>query len=152
MDTITEVTGITGTQAKNALFIAFLGCIMLGIGEQYVTIAVGVGYPALMSFLALESAGTADDKQWLTYWTVFGAFNIIDHFAHVITDFIPFYLFFKVLFLLWLMHPSTNGALVLYNAYILPGMKDYEAKYAPMFEKVEEKLAEAAEQATEAVE
>merc|ERR1712232_445080 len=94
-----------------------------------------------MSFLALESEGAEDDKQWLTYWTVFGAFNIIDHFSKVITVFVPFYLFFKVLFLLWLMHPSTNGALTLYNAYILPNVQ-----------KAEEKIAELEEQAKDLAE
>merc|ERR1719362_1390608 len=103
---------------------------MLGVGEHYVTIAVGVAYPAFMSFLALESEGADDDKQWLTYWTVFGAFNIVDHFAGVLTVFVPFYLFFKVLFLLYLMHPSTQGALTLYNALILPNVQKYESKIA----------------------
>ena len=107
MDTITEMTGITAIQIKNIIMLIFIGCIMLGVGEEYVTIAVGIGYPAFMSFLALETTNTEDDKQWLTYWIVFGAFNIIDHFADVITVFIPFYLFFKVLFLIFLMHPST---------------------------------------------
>ena len=55
MDTFTEMTGITAVQVKNTLLLGFLGCIMLGIGEDYVTIAVGILYPAFMSFLALET-------------------------------------------------------------------------------------------------
>ena len=89
METITNLTGISSVQIKNIIMLGFIGCIMLGIGEEYVTIAIGIAYPAFMSFLALETKRTDDDKQWLTYWIVFGAFNIIDHFADVITVFIP---------------------------------------------------------------
>ena len=138
METITEMTGITAVQIKNIIMLTFIGCIMLGVGEDYVTIAIGIGYPAFMSFLALETKSTDDDKQWLTYWIVFGAFNIIDHFAEVITAFIPFYLFFKVLFLIFLMHPSTQGALMIYNAYILPNVEKYESKIAEAEKKLEE--------------
>ena len=62
MDTITEATGITSQQIKNGALLAFLGCIMLGVGENFVTILIGVAYPCLMSFLALESEGIDDDK------------------------------------------------------------------------------------------
>ena len=62
MQTITEMTGITAVQVKNIIMLSFLGCIMLGVGEDYVTIAVGIGYPAFMSFLALETKSTDDDK------------------------------------------------------------------------------------------
>ena len=140
METITELTGITASQIKNTALLAFIGCIMLGVGEHYVTIAIGVAYPAVASFLALESHGTDDDKRWLTYWTVFGAFTLVDHFAGIVTVFIPFYLFFKVLFLVFLMHPSTEGALMLYNAYILPTVQKYEST----IEEAEAKAAELA--------
>ena len=64
-------------------------CVMLGIGATYITVAIGVAYPCFMSFIALESDGGEDDKQWLTYWVVFGLLNIVDHFAGFILAFIP---------------------------------------------------------------
>ena len=137
MDTITELTGITSLQIKNIMLLSFVGCIMLGVGEEFVTIAVGIAYPAFMSFLALETKQTDDDKQWLTYWIVFGAFNIIDHFADVITNFIPFYLALKVLFLIYLMHPYTQGALMIYNGLILPNVEKYQAQLDAIDEKLE---------------
>jgi hypothetical protein len=51
---------------------------MLGVGESYIVNILGVVYPCFQSFLALDSQGLDDDKQWLTYWVCFGFFNIID--------------------------------------------------------------------------
>jgi len=81
-----------------------------------------------MSFVALESDGDGDDKQWLTYWVVYGAFSVVDQFAGFILSFIPFYYFLKVGFLVWCMHPSTNGATVVYDTYILPYYQEYEGQ------------------------
>lgn len=91
---------------------------MFGIGASYVTCLIAVAYPAFMTFLALESPDEDDDKQWLTYWVVFGLFSIVDQFAGFILHFIPFYYFIKMSFLIWLFHPSTQGATMVYNNYI----------------------------------
>ena len=65
-------------------------CVLLGVGATYIVTAIGVAYPAFMSFIALESKGTGDDKQWLTYWVVFGLLNIVDQWTGFILSFIPF--------------------------------------------------------------
>ena len=100
--------------------------VMLGIGQTYITNVIGVAYPAFMSFLALESEGKDDDKQWLTYWVCFGAFNIIDQFAGIILSFIPFYFFLKLGFLVYLFHPATLGATQVYQSFILPRVQEYQ--------------------------
>jgi len=102
--------------------------VMFGVGSSYITNLLGVAYPAFMSFLALESDGLEDDKQWLTYWVCFGAFNIVDQFAGVILRFIPFYYFLKLGFLVYLFHPSTLGATTIYEKFIYPRFQQYEAQ------------------------
>jgi len=102
--------------------------VMFGVGSSYITNLLGVAYPAFMSFLALETDGLDDDKQWLTYWVCFGAFNIVDQFAGVILRFIPFYYFLKLGFLVYLFHPSTLGATTVYNTVILPRVQKYESQ------------------------
>lgn len=102
---------------------------MLGIGQTYITNIIGVAYPAFMSFMALESEGVDDDKQWLTYWVCFGAFNIIDQFAGFILMFIPFYFFLKCGFLVYLMHPSFLGATQVYETFLLPQIQKYQGQF-----------------------
>ena len=100
-----------------------VAAVMFGIGGSYITCAIAVAYPAFRSFLALESDGTEDDKQWLMYWVVFGLFNILDHFVGFILVFIPFYYFLKLVFLVWLA--NYNGAQLVYDRYVQPTMAKY---------------------------
>ena len=116
---------------------------MFGIGQTYITNLLGVAYPAFMSFIALESNGVDDDKQWLTYWVCFGAFNIVDQFAGIILQFIPFYYFLKLGFLVYLFHPSTLGATTVYNNFILPYMREYEGRIKEIEKKVQDQFSRA---------
>lgn len=90
-----------------------------------------------MSFHALESDGKDDDKQWLTYWVVFGLFTIADQCAGFILRFIPFYYVLKFACLIWLFHPKSRGATTVYNEFIRP--------YAEVIKKGEQEIKEAAE-------
>ena len=117
MEQLSEI--LNGNFAKIGLIFGVL-FVMFGIGSTYITCLLGVAYPAFKSFLALESKNSDDDKQWLTYWVMFGMFNIIDQFAGFILHYIPFYYFLKLGFLVWLFHPSTVGASYLFDKYIEP--------------------------------
>ena len=128
--------------SKYGLFIG-MAAVFLGIGQTYITVLLGVAYPAFMSFLALESDETDDDKQWLTYWVIFGMFNIVDQWSGFILHFIPFYFVIKLCFLVFLFHPSTQGATMIYNAYVLPTMEKYEDQISA----AEQKLAKMSETA-----
>ena len=81
MQIINQISKATGLP-KQKVMQATLGIVVLfiifGVGSSLLTNLVGVAYPAFMSFVALESDGVDDDKMWLTYWVVFGAFTILD--------------------------------------------------------------------------
>ena len=102
--------------------------IVFGVGASILTNIIGVAYPVFMSFHALESDGDDDDKQWLTYWVVFGIFNILDQFAGIILSFIPFYYVLKVATLIWLFHPASVGATYVYKEHIHPLWVQYGGK------------------------
>jgi receptor expression-enhancing protein 5/6 len=131
MQVINLVSEKSGLPKKKVLYYALglmVAFVVFGIGASIITNIVGVAYPAFMSFVALESEGADDDKMWLTYWVVFGSFNIFDQIVGVILRFIPFYYVLKLAFLIYCFHPSTNGSLQIYDAVILPYYQENKSK------------------------
>jgi receptor expression-enhancing protein 5/6 len=88
---------------------------------------------------ALETEGIDDDKQWLTYWTIFGFFSIIDDFfGFLLGSILPMYFFVKVLFLIYLFSPTTRGATVIYKSVIGPLYLKYGQQIREKAEQVKQ--------------
>jgi receptor expression-enhancing protein 5/6 len=108
----------------------FLGAVLLvstfilGFGGlKLVTDLVGFLYPAYMSFKSMESSpkGVPDDAtQWLTYWVIFSSLTVIEGLFTFIVNLIPFYYGIKMGLIIWLYHPKTTGAEVIYNQIVRP--------------------------------
>jgi receptor expression-enhancing protein 5/6 len=94
---------------------------------------------AYASFKAIESASKNDDTQWLTYWTVFAAFNIIEFFADIILYWIPFYYLLKTLTLIWLYLPSFRGAEYVYRSVLAPYLLSHQAKIDSTIKEIKTK-------------
>mmetsp|Transcript_25811 Transcript_25811/g.48599 ORF Transcript_25811/g.48599 Transcript_25811/m.48599 type:complete len:161 (-) Transcript_25811:173-655(-) len=107
-----------------ALMAAGTSLYLLG-GIKLISDLVGFVYPAYASFKAIDSADPNDDTQWLTYWVVFALFSILESAASFLVSYIPFYFFIKLSFLVWLYHPNTMGAGVVYVQVIRPNVLGY---------------------------
>ena len=134
-------TGIPAKYVYIALGIC-IASVIIGYLEQYIVCVVGIVIPALLSMKALESQDTEDDKQWLTYWIVFGIFTFIDLFTNFLLKFIPFYFVLKILFLIWLFLPSFRGAKVIYKAFISGFYNKYRAQIDELDSRIESKANE----------
>ena len=113
MDLIQEKTGIKGIFVILGLFIAVI-FVYFNIFDSIITNLVGTVYPAFWTIKSLEQNSIEEQKKWLTYWVVFGAFIIVDMGSPVIVKFIPFYFVLKILFLMWLFMPGSNGCTIVY--------------------------------------
>jgi len=102
---------------------------------------VGFLYPAYRSFKALETKGDDDDKQWLTYWVVFSSFSVFDKPINFIFSWVPFFALLKIAFYVYLFHPETKGALMIYNkflrGFLLKHQKQIDEKIEEVGNKVE---------------
>ncbi|KAL4160039.1 hypothetical protein PRNP1_000610 [Phytophthora ramorum] len=105
-------------------------------------LAVGVVYPAYASFKALERPESGhDEKQWLTYWVVYGATTSVETVASPLMCLVPGYNITKTLFLIWMMSPQTKGATIVYDKLLCPFLKEKE----PFVDRKLQEAQEAAE-------
>ena len=134
IDLISEKTGVDGKIISSVLLISSVFCF-INLFSKYITCLVGVTLPAYWSIKAIESPQYDDDKQWLTYWAIYGLFTLLDQFANIILRIFPFYFIFKIIFLIWCFMPNTMGALFIYNKFVAPYFKKYEDKIDKKIEK-----------------
>ena len=130
-----------------ALFFTFMGWF-----QTYITCIVGIILPTYWSIKAIETKEPDDDKQWLTYWSVYAVFTFFDLFSYWILKIIPFYFIIKLIFLVWCFMPNTQGAIIIYDKIIKKYFIKYENKLDTLVDKVLKKGKEAQEKAKEELE
>merc|ERR1712126_200283 len=114
-------------KAGSILLVGLL--LVSGVFGQLISNLVGFLYPAYVSFKAIESHRKDDDTKWLTYWTVFGVLSVLDSFADVLLQIIPFYWLAKSVFLAWCFAPiDANGSGVIYRNVVKPFFLKHEKK------------------------
>ncbi|CAH0479769.1 unnamed protein product [Peronospora belbahrii] len=95
--------------------------------SRFLCLAVGVAYPTYASFKVMERPGSGySNKQWLTYWVVYGATTSVESIVSPLMCLVPGYNFTKALFLIWLMSPQTKGATIVYDKVLCPFLKEKE--------------------------
>ncbi|RLN46754.1 hypothetical protein BBJ29_006017 [Phytophthora kernoviae] len=150
-DKVVELEKQTGVDKFYIFCVASLlaGVLLFAVGgEELVVGLVGFIYPAYMSFKAINTPTTTDDTQWLTYWVVYAFFNLTESVTDLVLSWIPFYFFFKVAFLVWSYHPTTQGSNVIYNTIIKP----YVAPHVGQIDSALQRGEEAAKKAASKIE
>ncbi|KAJ1548803.1 ER membrane protein DP1/Yop1, partial [Cladochytrium tenue] len=117
--------------------------VFFNVWGDFLTDILGFAWPAYQSFKAIESVDKNDDRQWLTYWTVFGFLNLIEFFSNIILYWIPFYYTFKAALILYLILPQTRGAIVIYNQVVRPYLLKEQAIIDSGLNKVKAKAGAA---------
>ena len=106
-------------------------------------------YPTYKSIQSINSDVEDDDKQWLTYWAVYGIFVIVDTYAQFILGYFPHYFLLKLLFTVWLMSPTTKGALIVYNGLLWNLFLKYKDSIDQGINKLKEGAIKIGKHATE---
>ena len=125
MNLIQEKTGIKGIYVVLGLIVSVI-LVYYNIFDSVITNLVGTLYPAFWTIKSIEKDDLSEQKNWLTYWAVFSFFVLIDMFSPIFVKFIPFYLVLKILFLIWMFMPGTNGNKFMYNKVVKKILKKYE--------------------------
>jgi receptor expression-enhancing protein 5/6 len=111
-------------------------------GATILTLAITVLYPAVKSIQALESETRDDDKEWLTYWIIFGLFTLIDDCCGCILSCIPYYFWIKLAFFVFLFAPQTRGAQLLYRSVVKDLLDKYKDKIEGLISDVKGSVKE----------
>ena len=125
--------------------VLILGLIMKGY--DIVCALLTCLYPMIYSIRAIESPNEDDDKQWLSFWTVFGIFQTIELFFGFILSFIPYYAVIRLVFFIFLMHPATNGAHKIYESVFKPLLIKHKKDIEELIAKVKSGAGELSNQA-----
>jgi receptor expression-enhancing protein 5/6 len=123
MKAIKDKTGIDGIYVIIFLLLCVI-LVYLGIFGSLITNLIGTLYPGFSTIKSIEKK--TKKKEWLTYWVVYGSFIIVDMFSNIIMKVIPFYFVFKILFLIWMILPGSNGCALVYNFLIFKLFKSIE--------------------------
>jgi receptor expression-enhancing protein 5/6 len=128
--TVAEKSGINAYIIYAGLITLVTMLVLEKIDGKLVTLSVGVILPAIFSLKALKSEDKDDDKQWLTYWTVFSLFVLFETFLFENIIYIigkeNYYFIFKLVFLIWLFLPNFQGAAFIYDKFIFKVFKSAE--------------------------
>ncbi|KAG0209009.1 ER membrane protein DP1/Yop1 [Mortierella sp. GBA30] len=134
-------TGVPKTYLALGAGSFFTLMIFFNFAGKLLSNLLGWVYPAYRSFKALETPEKEDDKQWLTYWTVYGFVSILESFTDILLYWFPFYFFLKTVFLLWLMIPSFNGAAVVYSRILRPFLVQHKNEIDSSYQNLKAKVA-----------
>ncbi|CAJ0628552.1 5980_t:CDS:2 [Entrophospora sp. SA101] len=86
----------------------------------------GFLYPTYASFKAIKTNDVKTIKLWLMYWIIMALFTMWEGFFDHFIFWFPFYYEIKMLFILWLIYPHSEGAAFLYNKFVNPTLTNHE--------------------------
>ncbi|KAI9341550.1 TB2/DP1, HVA22 family-domain-containing protein [Zopfochytrium polystomum] len=95
--------------------IALVVLIIANVCANFLTHALGFMYPAIQSLRAAENGKKEEYQKWLSFWVIFSFLTLVEFTDQALLTMLPFYYFFKLLFLLWLILPYFNGASRMYH-------------------------------------
>jgi receptor expression-enhancing protein 5/6 len=127
MELIYQKTGIKGIYVVIGLIISVI-LVYMNIFDAVITNFIGTFYPSMGTISSIYKNDLEEQKDWLTYWTVFSCFVLLDMFSPIIIKFIPFYLVIKIILLIWLFMPGSNGRTLIYAIIVRRILGKYEKK------------------------
>ncbi|KAF9574697.1 hypothetical protein EC968_005701 [Mortierella alpina] len=78
------------------------------------------------SYKAINSRDHTRLTAWLMYWTVMGIFTLAEVVLDMFVFWLPFYYEIKMLFVLWMILPQTQGSIYLYQTFVDPYLSQHE--------------------------
>lgn len=110
---------------------------MLTAGDRSVTTIL---LPAYLSYKSLRTSDPAQTTPWLIYFIILSLSLLFESWTVFILGWIPFYSWFRLFFLLYLVLPQTQGAKHLYLTYVEPYIVTHEKNIDQFIGEVHQNL------------
>jgi len=92
-------------------------------------------HPAYCSYKAVKTKNVKEYVKWMMYWIVYAFFLTAETFADIFVSWIPFYCEVKIVFLLWMLSPTTKGSSILYRKILHPQLSKREQEIDSCIDK-----------------
>jgi len=131
----------------------FLGAIVSGLilvvlflGPSAFCNSIAFLYPGYQSFKAMQHDNVQDHINWLTYFVIYGLFNVTEAITDTILFWLPYYRVIKLGFLLWCFLPQTMGCKTVYEKLLRPFLTAHETNIDSSLETIEGSLVQATQE------
>ncbi|KAH8903596.1 hypothetical protein BR93DRAFT_918322 [Coniochaeta sp. PMI_546] len=100
-------------------------------------------FPLFASYKALQTSDPAQLTPWLMYWVVLACALLVESWTDWFLAWIPFYAYLRLLFLLYLVLPQTQGARIIYQTHLQPWLHDNEQQIEDFIASAHHRLKQA---------
>ncbi|KAL8843004.1 MAG: hypothetical protein Q9205_003221 [Flavoplaca limonia] len=100
---------------------------MFDIIPNLLSSVITILFPIFASYKALRTSDPAQLTPWLMYWVVISCFSLVEYWTFFIVSWVPFYAYFRLFLLAYLVLPQTQGARLIYQSYIHPFLAHHES-------------------------
>lgn len=97
-------------------------------------------FPLFASYKALKTSDPAQLTPWLMYWSVLSCALLVESWFGFVLVWIPLYAYARLLFLLYLVLPQTQGARHLYETYLYPYLEENETQIEDFIASAHDRL------------
>ncbi|KAK1753973.1 receptor expression-enhancing protein 2 [Echria macrotheca] len=97
-------------------------------------------FPLFASYKALKTSDPSQLTPWLMYWVVLACALLVESWTEWFLVWIPLYAYIRLLFLLYLVLPQTQGAQIIYRTYVHPWLHENEAAIEDFIASAHERL------------
>ncbi|KAL9596578.1 MAG: hypothetical protein Q9219_005705 [cf. Caloplaca sp. 3 TL-2023] len=101
---------------------------MFDIVPNVLSSVITILFPIFASYKALRTSDPAQLTPWLMYWVVISCFSLVEYWTFFVVSWLPFYAYFRLFLLSYLVLPQTQGARLIYQSYIHPFLAHHESE------------------------
>ena len=98
--------------------------------SRILILAFGYAYPAFQCFKTIEKnkVGIQELRFWCQYWIIVAVLTVLEIFLDVFISWLPLYRGVKLMFFIYLWHPSTKGSGYVYETLLQPYVAKHETR------------------------